>query len=446
MVLATAPAAGATPGVGAAGSTHTSTPIKHFVYLMQENHSFDNYFGTYPGSDGIPPGTCVPVKPGDPAQGCVKPFRIGNKAVQDLGHSSLVFDRQFRDGANDGFVDAFRQEGNLNDLAMGYYDDKDIPYYWNLADEYVLFDRFFTSARGGSVWNHMFWVTGTSGGPTDSIPAEGFGDLPTIFDRLEAKGISWKFYIQNYDPAVNLRTYRTIADGDRGAQVVWAPLLAYARYIDDPELSKHIVPLEQYYEDLATGQLPSVSYVVPSGASEHPPGSIKAGERFVRSLHTALLSSSAWSTSAFLWTYDDWGGWYDHVPPPQVDRFGFGFRAPALLVSPYAKQGFVDSTVLDFTSGLKFIEENWGVEPLAERDAKANNFLSAFDFGRPARPPVLLAADRALVEPVKDRRALVYSAYGAAVTVPALLMALAGRGEWVRRRRGRGDPGIEGQP
>jgi len=418
-----------------AQSTPTRTPIKHFVYLMQENHSFDNYFGTYPGADGIPEGTCQPVSVDDPARGCVKPFHIGSRPIQDLGHSQKVFEEQFNDGHADGFVSAFREEGITTDLAMGYYDGRDIPYYWNVADEYVLMDRFFTSARGGSVWNHLYWVTGTPGNPrADSIPLEGFGDLPTIFDRLQDKGVDWKFYIQSYDPSVTYRTYRTLEDTDKGAQVIWAPVLDYARFLDRPELRKHIVPLEQYYLDLAHGTLPAVSYIVPSGASEHPPGSIQAGERFVRGLINALMRSSAWPSSAFLWTYDDWGGWYDHVVPPTVDAYGLGFRAPALLVSPYARRGHVDSVVRDFTSGLKFIERNWGVAPLAERDRRANDLLSAFDFSAGPRPPVLLPATRTPVVLQRARREMVYAAYSVAAVVPLLAGVYARRA--TRGRRG----------
>ncbi len=415
-----------------AATTRTRTPIKNFIYLMQENHSFDNYFGTYPGADGIPRGTCLPVAAGDPSKGCVKPFRIGDRPIQDLGHSQKVFERQYNGGKSDGFISAFREEGISTDLAAGYYDGEDIPFYWNIADEYVLFDKFFTSARGGSVWNHMYWVTGTPGDPrADRIPTEGFGDLPTIFDRLQAKGVDWKFYIQSYDPGVTYRTYRTLTDTDKGAQVIWAPVLNYARFLDRPELNKHIVPLEQYYLDLANGTLPAVSYIVPSGASEHPPGSIQAGERFVRGLLNSLMRSSAWPTSAFLWTYDDWGGWYDHVVPPTVDAHGLGFRAPALLVSAYAKQGHIDSTVLDFTSGLKFIQYNWGVAPLATRDRRANNLLTAFDFGR-QRPPVLLPASRTAVVTERARREVVYTAYSSALAAPLCAALLAG---WTAQRR-----------
>ncbi|MDW8005550.1 MAG: alkaline phosphatase family protein, partial [Thermomicrobium sp.] len=116
-------------------------------------------------------------------------------------------------------------------------------------------------------------------------------------------------------------------------------------------------------------------------------GSIQAGQRFVRSLIQALMRSPYWWNSAFLVTYDDWGGWYDHVPPPQVDEYGYGFRVPAFLVSPYAKRGYIDSTTYDFTSILKFIEENWDLQPLAERDARATSITNAFDFDQPPRPP-----------------------------------------------------------
>lgn len=413
----------AAPAMGA-DEAPTKTPIKHFVSLMQENHSFDNYFGTYPGADGIPKGVCQLIDTTDASRGCVKPQPIGGRAVSDLNHSDKVFRAQYHRGAMDGFVSGpARQSGQVQPLTMGHYDDRDIPFYWNVADNYTLFDRFFTSAHGGSVTNHMYWATGTPGNPDgDFIPPGGFGNLPTIFDRLEAKGVSWKFYVQNYDPRI---TFRSKELGDRGSQVVWVPLLNYARYVDDPELFKHIVPIEQFYEDTRRGTLPAVSYIVPSGSSEHPPGSIKAGETFVRTMLNSLMRSKLWSSSAFMWTYDDWGGWYDHVRPPQVDRFGYGFRAPALLVSPWAKKGHIESTTLDFTSILKFIETNWGVKPLASRDRQARSIMPAFDFGAKPSKAVFLTRDRNVKAPKEPRRSAVYIAYSVAVIIGALIMLLA---------------------
>jgi phospholipase C len=344
-----------------------------------------------------------------------------------------VFEGEYNNGKMDGFVSAFDNQKGVGPLAMGYYDERDLPYYWNIADNYVLFDRLFTSAAGGSVWNHMYWVTGTPGNPNDDalLPnGQGFDAVPTIFDRLQAAGISWKFYVQNYKPEV---TFRTPGNGDEGSQIVWVPPLDYNRFLDNPELHGRIVDMSQYYKDLNDGTLPAVSFMVPSGASEHPPGSIQAGEQFVRTLINSLMRSSAWSSSAFMWTYDDWGGWYDHVKPPKVDKYGYGFRSPALLVSPYAKKGHVDHTTLDFTSELKFIETNWGVRPLAARDAAANNITSAFDFGSPPRAAEFLSEARTVTPLPDTREGAVYLSYGLAVLAVPLFVGMA----TVRRRRTR---------
>lgn len=409
---------------GEAADTATATPIKHFITLMQENHSFDNYFGTYPGADGVPAGTCMPVDPTQAGGDCVAPFHIGDTPIIDLGHNLKIHQAEYRGGDMDGFVYAHRGSGNDGRLSMGFYDDRDLPYYWNIADNYVLFDRFFQSAAGGSVWNHAYWVAGAPGNPVeDAIPPDGYGSTPTIFDRLEESGISWKFYVQNYDPEITFRTRG--GRGDRGSQVVWVPLLAYDRYINDPELFSKIVDLSEYYKDLEQGTLPAVSYIVPSGSSEHPPGSIQAGQRFVRTLITSLMRSDAWGSSAFMWTYDDWGGWYDHVAPPSVDDFGYGFRVPALLVSPFARQGYVDGTTHDFTSMMRFIEQNWGLEPVAERDANANSLFDAFDFTRPARDPVLLGTERGATARPEPNRLVIYLAYLASVVLAGGVIALA---------------------
>ena len=418
-------------GPSKAEQLSTTTPIKHYVVLMHEKHSFDNYFGSRPGVDGVPSGTCMP----HPAAGknvCVRPFHIGGKAVVDLGHNRGIFEGEYNAGKMNGFLSAFDSQKGVGDLAMGYYDASDIPFYWNIADNYVLFDRLFTSAAGGSVWNHMFWLTGTPGNPAaDTLLPRGFDAVPTILDRLQAAGVSWKFYVQNYKPQV---TFRTPGAGDQGSQIVWVPPLNYNRFLDDPALHSHIVDMSEYYKDVANNTLPAVSYMVPSGASEHPPGSIQAGETFVRTLINSLMRSTAWKSSAFMWTYDDWGGWYDHVAPPKVDRWGYGFRSPGLLVSPYAKKGFVDHTTLDFTSELKFIETNWRLRPLAARDAAANNITSAFDFQRPPRVPVMLGRSRTPPPVVPTKRGAVYLAYGAAILVAPSFTMVA----WSRRRNARG--------
>ena len=410
----------------------TKTPIKHFIVLMQENHTFDNYFATYPGANGVSPDTCMPVDPFDQKKtDCVKPFTIGDHPIQDLDHSNATFKLQYNKGLMNGFVYALNQRNQDGASGMGYYNENELPYYWNIADEHVLFDNFFSSAHGGSVANHMYWVAAVPGKDgSEKVPEDGYGDVPTIFDRLHEQGISWKFYVQNYDPSINYRSIKTGAMpeglGNRASQVVWVPLLNYDRYLDDPELFSRIVDLDEFYKDLENGTLPAVSYIVPAGASEHPPGSIRSGQKFVKSLIQALMRSDAWSSSVFAWTYDDWGGWYDHVLPPQVDQHGYGFRVPALLVSAYARRGYVDSTQLDFTSYIKFIEENWGLEPLASRDANANSITSALDFNQQPRSPQFLSFSRGSdVVPAEPRRGVIYVAYGAALGFAALMFSLA---------------------
>ncbi len=388
------------------------TPIEHFVVIMQENHTFDNYFGTYPGADGIPADAKMPVDPNNPDAGFVLPWHIGNATVTDLSHSLSTFRDQYNNGKMDGFVYALNKRNQDGRLAMGYYDDRDLPYYWNLADHYVLFDKFFSSAKDGSFSNHMYAVAGIPAEMKSSEELANFlADKPTIFDRLQEAGISWRVYVQNYDPSI---TFRNLGlSGNRASQVIWVPLLNFTRFLDNPELSKHIVDLDQYYIDLKNDTLPAVSYIVPSGASEHPPGNLETGQRFVKTLIQELMRSTSWDSSAFLLVYDDWGGWYDHVAPPQVDKFGFGPRVPGILVSPYAKEGYIDSTILDFTSILKFIEINWRLEPLSIRDSKANNFLTAFDFNQNARAAEFLPLTRETpVQTTKSPATNIYITYG----------------------------------
>ena len=403
----------------------TKTPIKHLIVLMQENHTFDNYFGTYPGADGIPSGTKMLVDPQNPETGYVEPWYIGNSTITDLNHNASTFHDQFNAGKMDGFVSALNSIKQDGRISMGYYDGRDIPYYWNLADNYVLFDNFFSSAKDGSGANHMYWVIGAQPRTdTGQTLSEQLANTQTIFDRLQAAGVSWKFYVQNYDPTI---TYRDLGNvGNRESQVIWVPLLNIDRFLDDPTLSSHIVDLSQYFTDLHNGNLPAVSYIVPSGDSEHPPSSLLSGQLFVKSLIQELQRSPVWNSSAFLLAYDDWGGWYDHVSPPQVDANGYGMRVPAILVSAYARKGNIDHTQLDFTSILKFIENNWSIAPLADRDAKANDILSAFDFTQQPRQPEFLSLTRGNAAPGKVAPTkVIYSAYGLALSVSILVIGIA---------------------
>lgn len=403
-----------------------TTPIAHFIVLMQENHTFDNYFGTYPGVNGTPAGVKMPVDPNNPSAGYVTPWHIGNSTITDLSHNIPTYDEQYNNGLMNGFVSALNSRNQDGKISMGYYDGTDIPYYWNLAGNYVLFDNFFSSASDGSFANHMYWVAAAPPpAPVHGVTmADQLANLPTIFDSLQASGVSWKFYVENYDPKI---TYRNlVGQGSKASQVIWVPLLNFARFLDDPKLSSHIVDISQYFVDLNNGTLPAVSYIVPAGSSEHPPENPVVGEREVKNLIQELMRSTAWDSSAFLMTYDDWGGWYDHVIPPQVDKYGYGLRVPALLISPYARQGFVDGTQLDFTSILKFIEQNWNIAPLATRDASANNLLSAFDFKQSPRPADYLPITRQTALVVKkDPSKIIYESYGLGLLLAILIIGFA---------------------
>ncbi len=417
-------AAAALPATATA-RTAPATPIRHIVVLMQENHSFDNYFGTYPGADGIPAGTCLPKSFQNEALGCSAPAHVGGHAVLGLGSDPELFARQYRGGRMDGFVAAYRVGRGLGGLPnpTGYYDDRDVPLAWNLADRYVLFDRFFSSARGGSAWNHMFAISATPGNPAaDHLPSGGYPDTATIFDRLEAAGLPWRYYVKDYDPT---NTIDNPGAGDRASQLLQVPLLAMPRYVRSRRLASHIVDLQQFYRDAQSGHLPAVSYIAPGGLSEHPPGKLIAGQTLVRTIVNELMRSPQWSSTAFVLTYDSWGGWYDHVPPPAVDRYGYGFRVPALLVSPYARRGKVDHATLDFTSILRFIEDNWRLAPLAERDARAHSIASAFDFSSPPRAAELISTSRTPERVPTVHTRAVFWVYGGAVALAGALIAAA---------------------
>ena len=178
-------------GPAAAAPASRPTPIEHFVVLMQENHSFDNYFGTFPTANGIPADTCMPI--GRSARPCVRPFHLGGRSAPDLAHDPRIHRMQYDGGRMDGFIRAASVDRQAMDRSvMGYYDGRDLPFYWNVAEEYALFDRFFAASPSGSVPNHRFWVSGTAR-----------AGAPTIFDRLAKRGISWKFYVQDYDPGTD---------------------------------------------------------------------------------------------------------------------------------------------------------------------------------------------------------------------------------------------------
>ncbi|MEA2629419.1 MAG: phospholipase, partial [Chloroflexota bacterium] len=416
------------PQVSHSGSVlinaQAASKIKHVFVIMQENHTFDNYFGTFPGADGLPAGVTLPVTPGAPAGNVVAPYHLPALRTQDLDHSSISAQIAFNGGQMNGFV-AAQQDRNLpGSLALGYYDGTDLPFYWDLAKNYVLADHFFSSAMGGSLANHQYWVAGMDSGRGESIPAEGF-QMTTIFDRLETAGVSWKFYVKNYDPTLNFRHLDPTNPKD--SEVAWVPLLTIPSFVDNPAKMAGIQDLGNLYSDLAQGKAPSVSYIIQGGTSEHPPGHVGNGQNATVGIITAIMRSPEWKDSAIVLTWDDWGGWYDHVAPPQVDGDGYGFRVPALIISPYAKRGYILDQTADFTSILKFIETLHGLAPLTTRDQGASDLMAAFDFNQVPITPIQPAAGN--LKPLSIRGPspiTLLEMYGVVGGLAVLLLALAG--------------------
>jgi phospholipase C len=243
--------------------------------------------------------------------------------------------------------------------------------------------------------------------------------------------VSWKFYVQGYNPK---QTYKTAVPDSAETQTARVPLVDFQRFSQDPALASHIVSLDQYYRDLRAGTLPAVAYVASSsGDDERSAQSVAVGQGLVSTMTTQLMESQYWRNSAFMWSYDGSGGWYDGARPPTVAGQVLGYRVPALLVSAYARKGMVSNTVLDYTSALKFIEENWTLAPLTTRDEHANSLTSAFDFAHGPRPPELMRTGAAAqLDPFPTAHSLsgnqvhvVYLLYGGAAAVTIVLIVIA---------------------
>ncbi len=427
VVLAMAGQPGwATSGLG------PRTPIRHLVVMTQDQHSFDNYLGTRTGVDGIPSGVCLPARTGA-AVACVAPFALEKSGPRaNLRATAAAQQISVAGGRMDGFVLAQTTRSSDGAAAMGYYRPDALPVMTQLADQGVVFDHWFSSVPGGTIANRLAAISGTVVSDTGQVPAGGWPDMSVIFDRLQAADVSWKIYVEKYEPALTVTTAGPAAR--RGGQLARVPVLALPRYEHDAALLSHVVDLNDYYADLVSGALPAVSWIVTTASSERSPADPTAGQRVVRSVVDALAGSSAWSSSAFLLTYDSSGGWYDHVAPPMRSGAVLGLRVPTVLVSPYAPQGSVDPTVYDSSSVLRFIESNWSLAPLTSRDATATNLASAFSFDQPPRPASILGpADTGQAVPAPHRLTL-YLSYLLALAAVMVILAWAVRGRDPRTR------------
>ena len=270
---------------------------------------------------------------------------------------------------------------------LSYYDWHEIPNYWEYARRYTLCDAFFSSVAGPSEPNHLYTVAARAGGLVNNPPPnlagqDGVYTFPTMAELLEHSHVSWKYYDEKPNPHKHS---------------LWNPMPGFKQFQKSPALMSHLVGLDQFYADVKAGTLPEVCWIVPTAIdSEHPPADSARGMRHVTDLVNALMGSSAWKDTAIIVTWDDYGGFYDHVAPPAVDQYGYGPRVPTLVISPYAKPGAVCHTRFDFTSPLKLIEERFGLAPLATRDAAANDMLDCFDFKQKPTPPNVLLPETKL--------------------------------------------------
>jgi phospholipase C len=338
-----------------------TTPITHVVVLMQENHAFDNYFGTFPGVDGLPANTSIP----DGLGGNVTPYWINGSATPDLPHSRQAELVSYDNGSMDGFARATQLLGpGLERFPMGYYDRRQIPWYWSVASNYTIADHYFQPVFGPTIPNRLYAFAGTSGGLTSNAINGSTLDNETVFDQLQARGISWTYYSSEVLP--------------------FLPLPLYLPHIrNSPSMAKRIVPVSQLASDINAGRLAQVVYVdteYDPFISEHPPESVTIGEEWAEGIVRSVAQSPVWNSTAVFITWDESGGYYDHVPPPQVDTWGYGFRVPLLVISPFAKRGFVDHEIADHASIMRFIADNWALPLLTPRESHAANLFAAFNF------------------------------------------------------------------
>jgi phospholipase C len=429
------------PAVTTAADIHK---IQHVIVIMQENRSFDTYFGTFPGADGIAmkdgrPIACIP----DPELGgCVRPFHDTKDKNADGPHGAESARADINGGAMDGFISQAERgrtncagpfevdcrTGKPSDV-MGYHDSREIPNYWAYARNFVLQDRMFEPTASWSLPAHLFMVSGWSascsvpgdanschansnnpphlGGGPGSIsgrPDYAWTDLTYV---LHAHNVSWRYYLSEGTQPDCYNDQESCAPEPQtvGTPQTWNPLPYFDTVHADGQLG-NIQSVSHFFDDAKNGSLPAVSWVIPNGLrSEHPPGRVSVGQSYVTKVINAVMKSPDWDSTAILLAWDDWGGFYDHVQPPKVDGAGYGLRVPAMVISPYARSGFIDHQTLSFDAYLKFIEDDFlggqRLDPTTDgrpdprpdvREALPilGDLRNDFDFSQASRAPMLL--------------------------------------------------------
>jgi phospholipase C len=378
-------------------ATDTRWPIKRVLYVMPENRSFDNIYGAYPGARGAATGLKfgreVPLTP--------SPHWLPG----DLPHDRAAFLNSVNGGAYDGF--GIGQFGDP--WAYTTFEGAAVPVYWQLAQDYVLCDNFFSSVGGPSYPNHFFFVAGQSGGVLDNPEnIEVRRDENGQFKSWGCDAVGDDVFVMVKDEQGNLTkhdtcfTFRTVPEQLEEIGVSWAyysaapyqsgyfwnalNAIAGVFHTDLWREGDTIRWVDDLVEDIEAERLPAVTWVTPRfELSGHPPESTCFSQTWLGEIVNAVMRTDGWEHTAVFVSWDMWGGLYDHVPPRAVDDIGRGFRVPSLVVSPYAKKGYVDDAEADHCAPLKFIEDNWGLPYLTRRIEDGHNFEHVFDFDRDPR-------------------------------------------------------------
>lgn len=315
----------------------------------------------------------------------LKPYHLLKTKTDAPNYGENAYDLSYNNGQMNGFLISQYLDGKDPRLVLGNYNATNLRFYWKFATEFVLADNYFASTLDTGLQNENYLYTGIPVDKRDGISYRHLSNLNrTIFDELEKNNIPWKIYVDDYNPALNQ------TEGALKKNRFLSLLTETPRFHDNKTLSSNIVDLVEYFRDLDNNNFPSVAYIVAPNFEDNAPRDVTVGEEFVASLILALMKSKHWEDSAFIITYRESGGWYDHVRPPSAGDQSYGFRVPAMIISPYSKVGFVDNTLYDASSILKFIEYNYNISSIGKRDAVANNLLNAFNFTKEPREPLTL--------------------------------------------------------
>jgi len=418
--------------------------IKHVIVIMQENRSFDSYFGKFPGADGIPNGVCLP----DPRNsGCRKPFVDHRDSNGNDPHAETPFSADIDGGKMDGFVSIADKmlckpkPATCHPDVMGYHTAAEIPNYWKYAENYVLNDHMFEPVKSWSLPDHLYMVSAWSAKCKNRSPMSCVNDIvgpygvnkfqkavdselrtgqasidlawTDITWLLYAHHVSWRYYVQaGIQPDCEDNDAETCAGVKQNVQTpgIWNPLPLFGDVQADHQLN-NIQSTRAYLHAAKKGTLPAVSWLIPSGAnSDHSPASVHRSQAYVTALINAAMKSPEWDSTAIFLSWDDWGGFYDHVIPPAVDQNGYGLRVPAMVISPYARQGYIDHQTYSSDAYLKFVEDDFlggsrlnpatDGRPDPRPDVRENepilgNLAEDFNFSQAPRPPLLLPTNPA---------------------------------------------------